>query len=955
MALLTLPLELIEAILICSCSPRTVASVAQTCRTLHTLVYGSPDSHLWRELFLTTWDDPRPALEHRALVDPRIDPAALDWGTEYRRRVSSDKWLKAWRRDICLPDSETAKDADTDWHATALSALSTVLDTLLTLRPFPATPPIALTVLTPATAISPYPTGNIGSGVGSGRERMTSAPPLPPLLILLACGISVFEASRSGARVSRTVYGPHASRSAPGDGPGREVAELELVPTPSLPPQLVRTLLASHAVGVRGLPAYAPTLSGIGRWGGDAVGEVFHRIICITGFAPIPPPLVSTFLSTSTTTTVPEFVSEHAGSASADMDVMKNADGEKQHEENYPEADEHPMRRTPKAFPIALQQHADARILARRKVYDMQYLRGDRLWGPFQVVTRGPPDARSGASRADDDRKGKAREGGKRASTSGAASGRGGIRRLGPFAWAMDVDINPNEFDSDSTSDDSKDEDWRDPADRGQKSSSTPMESGDRERDQGSGSENTADADEHPLISLILDSDTTTDTADTEPSSNLTSPASRRRTRRSNPRLPRNCSVCPRQIKPHHLRPDYTYLASVRIVVEANLRDLFRSEINHDVERAVSQVWTGGVGMFWEDEDEILRAQARSSEPAASLSHVSSSTTTTPSDIPAANTNSNTFELADILAQFENLEVARLGSACGYWGGWIERQQSTKRSIDGDADADALSSEGDIGARKPRIVAERAQLERPIEGTSTIDAKGKGKEKDREPADVPAFGTGLGDWEIGPEGEACDGWDWAGVAGIWSMSIDDDELTMFPSSRRRCLDFSKFLTLDTQEACRIIPMELRITGYTRAGPMPIYDTNERDNINILHLPDNRRPKTGVCTGYFRPLPVIHFSGAAVGSDRNMEDGRKISGSVQLIGGGEVRWQMDTYAHESDLSASLPPEWSSEGVQVGGIGSAVGVLGMWTGAEHERADPLVQDPVVRMHECQKNVK
>lgn len=77
------------------------------------------------------------------------------------------------------------------------------------------------------------------------------------------------------------------------------------------------------------------------------------------------------------------------------------------------------------------------------------------------------------------------------------------------------------------------------------------------------------------------------------------------------------------------------------------------------------------------------------------------------------------------------------------------------------------SSEGNIGTRKPRIVEQQSQLEQPVKGTSTTKDKGKGKGKDRESAAVPAFGTGLGDWEIGPFGEACEGWDWAGVAGIW--------------------------------------------------------------------------------------------------------------------------------------------------------------------------------------------
>ncbi len=33
------------------------------------------------------------------------------------------------------------------------------------------------------------------------------------------------------------------------------------------------------------------------------------------------------------------------------------------------------------------------------------------------------------------------------------------------------------------------------------------------------------------------------------------------------------------------------------------------------------------------------------------------------------------------------------------------------------------------------------------------------------------------------------------------------------------------------------------------------------------------------------------------------------------------------------------EWVSEGVQLGGRGSSMGVIGMWTGAEHNPDDPL----------------
>jgi hypothetical protein len=42
---------------------------------------------------------------------------------------------------------------------------------------------------------------------------------------------------------------------------------------------------------------------------------------------------------------------------------------------------------------------------------------------------------------------------------------------------------------------------------------------------------------------------------------------------------------------------------------------------------------------------------------------------------------------------------------------------------------------------------------------------------------------------------------------------------------------------------------------------------------------------------------------------------------------------------SSVAGSDEPEWSSEAVQIGGPGAAVGFLGMWTGAMHERPDPL----------------
>jgi hypothetical protein len=59
MEFLDLPVELIERILII-CDPLDVSTVSQTCCFLHSLIYVSANSALWRELYLTQeLDDPR--------------------------------------------------------------------------------------------------------------------------------------------------------------------------------------------------------------------------------------------------------------------------------------------------------------------------------------------------------------------------------------------------------------------------------------------------------------------------------------------------------------------------------------------------------------------------------------------------------------------------------------------------------------------------------------------------------------------------------------------------------------------------------------------------------------------------------------------------------------------------------------------------------------------------------
>ena len=62
MGLLALPAELLEDILVLlaqSDYPATIGHLARTCKAMNRLIYSPADKHLWRRIFLTTFDDPR--------------------------------------------------------------------------------------------------------------------------------------------------------------------------------------------------------------------------------------------------------------------------------------------------------------------------------------------------------------------------------------------------------------------------------------------------------------------------------------------------------------------------------------------------------------------------------------------------------------------------------------------------------------------------------------------------------------------------------------------------------------------------------------------------------------------------------------------------------------------------------------------------------------------------------
>ena len=153
-SLSSLPPELIEEIIIISTllgDARAPSTLAQTCRLFRALVYHQLHKHLWREMFLILFDDPRPALDVRALGRaPQSQQPILStnkgkgksknhlsshdypWEDEYKLRVWAESFIR--RRTQPLDDaSSDLPSTDAELYA----VLDTLLRVVLTAAPLP--------------------------------------------------------------------------------------------------------------------------------------------------------------------------------------------------------------------------------------------------------------------------------------------------------------------------------------------------------------------------------------------------------------------------------------------------------------------------------------------------------------------------------------------------------------------------------------------------------------------------------------------------------------------------------------------------------------------------------------------------------------------------------------------------------------------------------------------------
>ncbi|EMT60384.1 hypothetical protein FOC4_g10011653 [Fusarium odoratissimum] len=143
--------------------------------------------------------------------------------------------------------------------------------------------------------------------------------------------------------------------------------------------------------------------------------------------------------------------------------------------------------------------------------------------------------------------------------------------------------------------------------------------------------------------------------------------------------------------------------------------------------------------------------------------------------------------------------------------------------------------------------------------------------------------------------EARDPYGVTGTCDFFAFNFGDPELITADAPRP---------PLDVGEATRIIMMKVNVTSIEEPGPE---DGQE--------------------------LPVVHFRGVSRSLDDSFDDNANsnIRGTARLTKEGEVRWTTFSIFHGVE-------RWRSEGVQIGGVRSARGVVGNWFDSDYDVHGP-----------------
>ncbi|KAI0086832.1 hypothetical protein BDY19DRAFT_1092838, partial [Irpex rosettiformis] len=319
------------------------------------LVYEVLDSHLWRELFLTIFDDPRLAMKaDQARSDPldttqdqiggnargdgeeAPDEATevFDWGEEFRARVWAINYLRSQSNTKNrLPSAPRRRELNSD-------AISTIVRMIETAEP---SPPTVIVSFAPDKAST------------NDEASFAWHPPFPP---------PPKTSSTPTSTPTSDLFKPNTDCSS-------NIRWLEQLVAGGLPPDLVKKLSGKRLYG--GLQGVwnSPTLAREIR--------AFCKLICCTGFVPIPQP------------EEPE---------AADLETAPAPTSNDDDDSLLFSFSPLPTFASdiPKGLSMSVAaQRIRARRLARMRVYNLRYLNQVRHWGPYLL----PPKLDNTASEVD--------------------------------------------------------------------------------------------------------------------------------------------------------------------------------------------------------------------------------------------------------------------------------------------------------------------------------------------------------------------------------------------------------------------------------------------------------------------------------------------------------------------------------------------------------------------------
>ncbi|RSM18436.1 hypothetical protein CDV31_002761 [Fusarium ambrosium] len=115
------------------------------------------------------------------------------------------------------------------------------------------------------------------------------------------------------------------------------------------------------------------------------------------------------------------------------------------------------------------------------------------------------------------------------------------------------------------------------------------------------------------------------------------------------------------------------------------------------------------------------------------------------------------------------------------------------------------------------------------------------------------------------------------------------------------------------------------------APRPALDVGEATRLIMLRLQVTSIENPGPDDG--QDWPVVHFKGVSRSLDDSFDHNANsnIRGTVRLTREGEVRWTTFSIFHGVE-------RWRSEGVQIGGVRSARGVVGNWFDRDYDDHGP-----------------